>query len=257
MNDFIVVLILAIAQGITEWIPVSSSGHLVLLSHFLNYEMSLQLVVALHFGTLMAIFVYFGGDIVDIIRDVFSFNFKSENGRLGLYLIIASIPTGIAGFFLHEVFEKSMGNLWMLFFGLIITSLILFIGGFSFVEKKELNWKSALIIGTAQTLSLFRGISRSGATITAGLFFGLSEKEAVKFSFLLSIPIVFGANILLLGNERLSPDLLWASFASFFVGLMMINFSFKYVLSNRRNLRWIAFYVLVLVVALGIYLALN
>src|SRR5690349_14029088 len=109
MQENFVIFILAIVQGIAEWFPVSSSSQIALASHLLGYEVSLLTSVALHFGTLMVVFVYFGKDIVDILRDLFSFNFESENGKLGVALLIATIPAGIMGYLLDNFIENSTG----------------------------------------------------------------------------------------------------------------------------------------------------
>lgn len=262
MSEFISALILAIVQGITEWIPVSSSGHLVLVSKILGFNNNLMFDVALHFGTLMAVFIYFGKDITEIIRQLFSFNFKSEHGKLGLLLILATIPAAVLGFFFKDFIESNLANLGLLALGWSITGLILFIGSISkpkkkIVESKGISYTIAGLIGLAQVLSLFRGISRSGSTITAGLLLGLNEKMAVKFSFLMSIPIIFGASIVQIGNNALPSNLLWATLVSFAVGITTIHFSFNYFLSNRKNLRWFAFYVWLLAIGTGIYLLVN
>jgi len=254
MENWIAVLVLAIIQGITEWFPISSSSHLVLASKLMGYDGGLMLNVALHFGTLMAVFVYFGKDIVNIAQEILGLNFKSKDGKMGLYLIIAALPAVIFGFLLRNIIEGASYNLILIGLGLAITSIILFIGSsnFSFF-RKELDYKGALLIGIAQIFSLFRGISRSGTTIVTGLILGLKERDAVKFSYLLSIPIIFGANVLSVGNATLPREYLWASLTAFFVALGAIHFSFKYVLNDRKNLRWIALYVLILALGIGAY----
>ena len=136
MNDLISSLILAVVQGIAEWFPISSSGHLVLISKLLGFNNTLLFDVALHFGTLSAVFVYFGADIIDILRDLVSFKFKTENGRMGIFLIIATIPAGILGFFLKDLLESELNNLYLLAFGLAITSIVLFIGSID-IRKYE------------------------------------------------------------------------------------------------------------------------
>lgn len=261
MNDIISALILAIVQGIAEWIPISSSAHLVLASRLLDFDNTLLFDVALHFGTLMAVFVYFGNDIVNILKDVLSFKFKTENGKLGVLLIIGAIPAAIFGFLLRNIVENNGDNLFLIAIGLLITSLILFIGSMGIGKRKigleKLGYFGAFLIGLAQVLSLFRGISRSGGTITSGLLLGLDMKDAVKFSFLLSIPVIFGANIVTIGNQTLPHELLWATLVSFLVGLCMINISFKYILVNRKNLKWFGVYTLLLALGILVYLTLR
>ncbi|MEK6846632.1 MAG: undecaprenyl-diphosphate phosphatase [Nanoarchaeota archaeon] len=252
MIEWISALILAVVQGITEFFPVSSSGHLVLFEKILNYSGGLLLEVALHFGTLMAVFVYFGNDIVNILRDLFSGKFKCENGRLGVLLIVASIPAGAVGFFVKDFFDSLAGNLFVLGFGWAVTSLVLFIGSMNFERRREigkLGFGNAFLIGIAQVFSLVPGVSRSGATISSGLVLGLNEKNAVKFSYLLSIPVIIGANLVSIGNRTLPLEFLGGTLLSFFIGLIFINISFRYVLTNRNNLRWFGAYTLLLAVA--------
>ncbi len=256
MNDVFSAFILAIVQGITEWFPVSSSGHLVIISKLLEFDNTLLFDVTLHFGTLMAVVVYFSKDIINILRDLFSFKFKTDNGRLGVYLIIATIPALVIGFLLRNVVEKNINNLGLLAMGLIITSIILFIGSLDIHagKNRKLNYWGALLIGCAQVFSIFRGISRSGSTISSGLLFGLDEKTAVKFSFLMSIPVVLGANILTIGTNTLPAKFILPAFVSFIFGLLSIHVLLKFVLKSKKNLRWFALYVLLVALALGIYL---
>ncbi|MEK6890345.1 MAG: undecaprenyl-diphosphate phosphatase [Nanoarchaeota archaeon] len=249
-GDFLSLILLAVVQGFAEWVPVSSSSQIEIVSHIIGYQSSLFLEVALHFGTLMAVFVYFGKEIMDILRDVFSGNWKSEEAKLGFAVIIAAIPAGIAGYFLKDFLENVQG-LGLIAVGLGITSMILFIGSISNKKDEKLSYGKALLIGIAQIAALFRGVSRSGSTIVSGLLLGLSEKNAVKFSFLLSIPIIFGANLLNLGNETLPSSLFFASLVSFAVGISTIHFSFKYLLSDRKNLMWFAWFTLIEAIVIG------
>lgn len=248
--SFLSLVILAVLQGFAEWVPVSSSSQIAIVSHLLNYQSSLFLEVSLHFGTLMAVFVYFGKDIMDILRDVLSGKWKTEEAKLGFALIIAAIPAGIIGFLLKDFVENLQG-FGLMAIGLGITSMLLFIGSISPRKDEKLSYGKALVIGFAQIASLFRGISRSGSTIVSGLLLGLSEKNAVKFSFLLSIPIIFGANLISIGNNTLPSNLFIASLISFAVGISTIHLSFKYILSNRKNLKWFAWFTLIEALIIG------
>ena len=253
VSEFFAALILAVIQGITEWFPVSSSGHLVLFEEILNYSGGLMFEVALHFGTLMAVFVYFGKEITDIFRDFFSGKWKTENGKLGVLLIVASVPAGIVGFMIKDYFD-SFSSLGIVAFGFGITGLFLFIASSGFETKdKKLTAKKSFLIGCAQALAIFPGISRSGATVSSGILFGLSEKKAMTFAFLMSIPIIFGANLLVIGNQTLPSDLIWATLVSFVVGLVSIHVVFKYILVNRKNFRWFGIYCLMMALTLGIW----
>ena len=279
VNELVSSILLAIVQGITEWLPVSSSGHLVLFEKILCFEGSLVFDVALHFGTLMAVFVYFGGDIIDIIRDLLSGKFSTESGRIGLLVIAATIPSVVVGFLLRDIFDSIFRGLGITAMGFAVTGVFLIISSLSSsgfgphvfsparppektlakssvsLSKKKggFGYGKALLVGVAQAFALFPGVSRSGATIGSGLLLGLSEKSAMKFSFLMSIPVVFGANLLVIGNNALPPNLIWASLVSFVIGLIVIHLLYGKVLTKRKNLAWFGVYALALAAALGIW----
>ena len=259
MNEFFASIILGIMQGLTEWLPVSSSGHLVLFQNILSYHPGLEFDVAVHFGTLMAVFVYFGKDIVDIIESLLRGKWKSENGKLGILIIIATIPAAIIGYVFRDVFEAAFQSLWIVAVGFGITGLILIIASLDFKKntKGSPSYLDALLIGIAQAVAIFPGISRSGSTISAGLLRGLNEKSAMRFSFLMSIPVIFGAGILEIGSKRLDSSLMWATLAAFIVGLATIYFLLNFIAKSKKNLRWFAGYALALALAILIYLIVN
>ena len=259
MQEFILVLILAVVQGLTEWLPVSSSGHLVLFQSILNYQPGLAFDVALHFGTLMAVFVYFGKDIVDIVEALLKGKWKSENGKLGILIVIATIPAAIIGYLLNKMFESAFNSLMIVAFGFGITGLTLLIASIDFKKnlKKMPTYMDSLLIGFAQAVSILPGVSRSGSTISAGLLLWLNEKSTMKFSFLMSIPVIFGAGILEIGNNALPKEMIWAALLAFIVGLATIHFLLKFVAKSKKNLRWFAGYVLLLALGIGIYLMIG
>jgi len=259
MNAFFAQIILAIVQGLAEWFPISSSSHLVLVSKLLEYNNTLEFDIALHFGTLMAVFAYFSRDIIEILRDVLRLRFNTENGRLGLFLIAASVPAVLLGFLLRNAAEQSVGDLRLMSLGLGVTGIFLLISslGYKFSNKGKFGYKAVFIIGIAQAFSIFRGISRTGSTVGSGLLLGLNEKTAVKFSFLLSMPIVFGASVLSLGSSPIPKSYFLATLVSFAVGLCMIHLSYKYVLRNRKNLRWFGIYLLALAFGVGLWMFLS
>ena len=256
MNDFVAMILLAIIQGLSEWFPISSSGHLVLFSRILGFENSVPFDVTLHFGTLMAVFVYFGKDIVMIVEDLLRGKWKTENAKLGFLLIIATIPAAVIGFTFRRIFEASFESLWIVAFGFAITSIILFISSLDFGKnlKKIPNYNDAWVIGFSQAAAILPGISRSGATISSGLFRGLDSKSAMKFSFLMAIPAIFGASILEIGNSTLPSAFIIPTIVSFIVGMLTIHILLKFVGDSKKNLRWFAIYEIVLAVALMIYL---
>jgi len=259
MDNLISALILALVQGLTEWLPVSSSGHLVLFQQLINYQPGLLFDVAVHFGTLMAVFVYFGKDIIDIIEAILKGKWKTDKAKLGFLIILATIPAAVIGLLFKKLFEEAFSSLAVVAWGFAITSLLLMISSldFNFNRKKSPSWIDALCIGLAQALSILPGVSRSGSTISSGLLRGLDEKSAMRFSFLMSIPVVFGAGIVEIGNQRLSPDLIWATLLAFFVGLATIHLLLKFVAKNKKNLRWFALYLILLAIALGLWIVLT
>ena len=245
--DLILNLILAVVQGILEWFPISSSGHLVLVETFLGAQSRLNFHVALHFGTLMALFTYFGKDITLILKDFLNGKWNTLNARIGFLILVASIPIAVIGIIFGSFFNTLSNNFLLLGFGWLITSLVLFIGGFSKLKnKRSMGFMNAFLIGIAQVVAIIPGVSRSGMTISSGLFFGLSEKQAIKFSYLLAIPAIIGANLFTFGNTKIPLEFLLPTLLCFFVALIFMNFSFKYILNNRKNLKWFGIYTLIL-----------
>ena len=257
INELVSAIILAVIQGAIEWFPVSSSGHLVIFEKILGYSGGLVFEVALHFGTLMAVFVYFGKDITEIIKDLLSLRLNTEHGKMGLLLIVATIPAAVVGFLVIKLFETVFASLSIIAIGWGITGLFLFLASLDFNKKnkidniKKLKYSNAFLIGMAQMVAIVPGISRSGATIGSGVLFGLSEKAAMKFSYILSIPVILGANILAIGNQRLPTELIWATLVSFAFGLVFIHVAFNYVLIKKKNFRWFAAYCLLLALGTG------
>ena len=127
MSELFYQIFLAIVQGIAEWFPISSSGHLVLVSRLLNYNASIPLIVALHLGSLLGGIVYFVKDIGKIAKDFFHLKFEEEHGRLGVLVIIATIPAAVIGILFRKFIETEVSNLWLLALGFFITSILLFI----------------------------------------------------------------------------------------------------------------------------------
>lgn len=252
MNEFVSVMILALVQGITEWLPISSQGHLVLAEYFLGYSGGLLLEVTLHFGTLMAIFVYFGREITDMLEDILRLKWTSERARFFWLVMLSAIPGALFGYFIKDYFEQLFSGFAVLGLSFAITAITLLIASFHWGSNKPLDWKSALLIGCAQAIAIVPAISRSGVTVAAALLLGLREKEALKFSFIMSIPVIIGANILTLGfdNEPLPRLFLWATLFCFVVALFAVHLLYKHVLTSRKNLRWFALYCFLLALIL-------
>jgi undecaprenyl-diphosphatase len=195
---------LGIVQGLTEFLPISSSGHLVFFQSLLGLkEPPIFFDVMLHLGTLLAVVVYFRTDIRKIIEGIGStLRRKEENkqeAKLFLLIILATIPTGLMGILFKDWFESFFSKPKLVGGMLILTGLILWLTRWTKKEGKSLGrmgWFDAILIGIAQGIAIIPGISRSGATISMGLFCGLDRELSAKFSFLLSIPAILGAILL-------------------------------------------------------------
>ena len=189
-------VLLGIVQGLTEFLPISSSGHLVLTNFLLGVSNdTIVFEISVHLGSLLAVLIYFRKDLTRVVVDFF----RGGEGRwIGLMLILAMVPTAIIGLGFKDFFESVFHAPRYASIGLLFTSLVLFAAermkrGERTLEKTR--WKDALLIGTLQGLAIMPGVSRSGSTIAAGLFSGLTRDAAARFSFLLSIPAILGAAV--------------------------------------------------------------
>lgn len=198
-------IIAGVIQGLTEFLPVSSSGHLILFHDFLNFNFpdSLAFDVILHLGTLLALVIFFLPDVVKYLRAFFkSFsNWKLTDNKdqlLAWYIFIATLPAAIVGYFLEDLIEVFFRNSAVVAGMLIVFGILLYLADKFYSQTKlieDLNLSNALTIGVSQVLALIPGVSRSAITIIAGLSQNLKRDQAARFSFLLAIPIVFGAGV--------------------------------------------------------------
>jgi len=191
--DTLQLILLSVVQGLTEFLPVSSSAHLVLLSEFLGEEdQGIIFDVGVHFGTLLAALVYFRSDLKKMIINLGSHKLLSEENNLTTNLVIGVIPILLAGFLLRDFVNLHLRNSEVIAYATIIFGIFLYIAQLRKGKEdlNSVNLKQALIIGLFQCLALIPGTSRSGITITAGLFLGLSATAASRFSFLLAIPTI-------------------------------------------------------------------
>jgi undecaprenyl-diphosphatase len=208
--DIIQAIILGAVQGLTEFLPISSSAHLVLIPAIMNVKSSVPFDVILHVGSLLAVIVFFWRDLIkiiksfflslaDLFRGRFMKNLKEDPyKRLAWLIIVGSIPAAIFGFLFKTQFESIFENIPAVGFFLIITGLLLWGAERTKRGNKEVrdvSFKNALAIGLFQALAIAPGISRSGATISAGLFSGLNRELAARYSFLLSIPAILGSTL--------------------------------------------------------------
>ena len=257
--EIIKAIIFGITQGITEFIPVSSSGHLVILHDLFVLPIKNDLVfdVVLHLATVLAVLVYFWRDIALIIKNLFD-----RKDKTAWYIIIATIPAAIIGFLGEDIITSYFRSSYTVVIMLIIVGGLFFIGeklGKQIKDYQELTWKTALLIGLFQAIALIPGTSRSGITIVAGLLVGLKRQQAIKFSFLISLPIILGANLFKL------PDLLSAGLGideyfvlsvAFLAASLSGYVAIKYFLrfSERYSLHVFAYYRFALALALAGYL---
>lgn len=239
MVTLIEVFILAVVQGLTEWLPISSSGHLVITQKALGLNLPLIYSVMLHLGTLIVVLTVFRKDIADIIKAVAKRDFETEEAKLALFIVVGSVPIAIIGFIFHDFFESLFSNLPAVGLALLITGFMLF-----FSEKRIGNRKmgilDSLLIGLAQAIAIIPGISRSGATISTGLLRKIDKATAFKYSFLLSAPAIAGATVmeskeLVLGNIDLIP-LLLGTIVSMIVGYVSLKLLQKIVMNEKIHL---------------------
>ena len=204
--DILKSLLLGIIQGLTEFLPVSSSGHLEIFKVFLDFSYdstnSLFFTLIVHLATALSAIIYFWKDVKEIIMSLISFK-KDENTFFAFYILVSMIPAGLAGYFFEsEINYLFKGNLILVGFMLILTSFILYLSDRFNNSNKKLNLKSSLIIGFTQALAILPGISRSGATIGTSIFLGLNRDIAAKFSFLMVVPVIFGSSLkIIFDNE--------------------------------------------------------
>ncbi len=249
-------ILLGIIQGLTEFLPISSTGHLTVAGNFLNLisaehpEQWTSFIAVIQLGTLLAILIYFWSDLWNItieflkenIFDRKSFSSQSLNSKMGWYIIIGSIPVVIIGLGFKDVIEGAFTkNLYVIGTSLIALGFILAIAEKLGKFKKDLDqikWYDAIIVGVAQSLALIPGSSRSGTTITAGIFLGFKRETAARFSFLLSVPAILGSGLLQLYESLEYIDtsgivtLTVATLASAISGYLTIGFLLKFLRSN-------------------------
>ncbi|MFH0972299.1 MAG: undecaprenyl-diphosphate phosphatase [Candidatus Micrarchaeota archaeon] len=240
--DLIQAILLGVLQGITEWLPISSSAHLALAQILLKMDVPVVFDVMLHLGTLIAAIAFMREEIWRIIIATLKFDRKSGDFKVAMLIILATIPTAIIGFAFRGFFEQQFANAVSIGVALIITGIFLYycdVGG-----KRGLDKKSAFVIGVAQGIAVMPGISRSGATIGTGLLMGIGREKAARFSFLLSIPAIIGAAAFEIKDAQLDfsglDTMAIGIGVSAITGYLAIGFLIDFV--NKRGLRPFAYY---------------
>lgn len=256
-------LILGIIQGLTEFLPISSSAHLVLMPYLLGWEFPADAAfifdVLVQMGTLLAVIVYFWRDLYEIGRDFLVClwerkPFRLPNARMGWYLILASIPAVLAGVLIKEQVEQAFDSPTATAGFLLVTALFLFLAeryGRQTKPLKTLSWLDSLVIGLFQAVSLFPGVSRSGSTITGGMLRSLDRPSAARFSFLMSVPVMIGAGTLAVKDlfdipnfTSYVPTLLVGFIAAAVVGYLSIRWLLAFLV--KRSLVVFAVYCVLL-----------
>jgi undecaprenyl-diphosphatase len=235
--DYLISITLGIVQGLTEFLPVSSSGHLVLASHFFGYEdQESAFEIILHFGTLLSVIIYFRYDIYYLLKEtLFNFFPFIKYAFLGLkrnvdkekiyspyysyFIVIASMPAAYVGLTYKDDIEQLFRNPLVAIICLFVTGLIMLVSRFAKERNKSLGSFQAFLIGIAQAIAILPGISRSGSTIVTGLFLGIKKEFVAKFSFLMSVPVIFGAFILKL-NDLFAAHISTEQWISYGIGTL-------------------------------------
>lgn len=247
------VIILGIIQGIAEFLPISSSAHLIIfrdifgIGQFITGEFEMSFDIALHFGTLLAILVYFFKDFFKMIKDGFTKGAKTTDGKILWYIVVATIPAAIFGVLFEDKIDELVRSNYVLICGcLALMGIIIYLCDKRNKQTKtfkEMKLKDAIIIGFSQVCALIPGFSRSGTTIAAARCLKMNREDAAKFSFYLSAPVVAGAvAIKVLKGEMLSlitfnPTIfIIGVLISFISGLLCIKFLLKYIKSHDYNI---------------------
>lgn len=250
---------LSLVQGLTEFLPVSSSGHLALFPRiFGEADQGILIDVALHIGTLLAILIYYRRDILNIVLAIVTWHpARVKDRNLGLLIALGSVPTFIVGIIIHVLFPEGIRSVAVITFNMVAFAVLM-----GFADKKgaqektvhDISVKGALLAGLAQSIALIPGVSRSGITMTAARFMGFKRTEAARFSFLLGIPAMAAAGAMSLleiaqaDNPGLWHDAAIAVALSFAAGLAAIHFMMRWL----RNAGLMPFVVYRL--ALGVFL---
>ena len=259
--DLLSSIFLGVFQGLAEFLPISSSGHLVFFQNLLGFkEPEILFDVALHLGTLLAVFIFFRTDLMQIILDIKGYLSDIISGKksissikerphalFALWVIIGTIPTGIIGVLFKDTLESMFGKVELVGYMIIVTGIILYVTRFipnSYMKKERLGIVSAILVGIAQGIAITPGISRSGTTMVCGLLCGMERELAARFSFLLSIPAIMGALVLQLSSHELNSIDFIPLIAGFLTAAISGFFALKVLMKivKRGNLFWFAPY---------------
>lgn len=262
--SWVQVIVLAVVQGVTEFLPVSSSGHLAIVSRiFFAADAGASFTAVSQLGTEAAVLVYFARDIARILKAWFSGlaskTRRDTDYRLGWYVIIGTIPICVLGLLFKDAIRSEVRNLWVVATALVVFSAVIALAEFvgrQTRDVEQLNWRDAVLVGSAQCLALVPGVSRSGSTISAGLFVGLDRELAARFGFLLAIPAVFASGLFSIpdafhpvtqGMSATGPQLVVATVTAFVIGLAAVAWLLRFLV--RHSMYWFVGYRVVVGVA--------
>jgi len=263
--DIIKVIILGLVQGLTEFLPVSSSGHLVLAAEILNFhEEGVAFEVFVHLGTFFSVVIAFRKDIQKMIMAPFQYFYQQSKEEevknyflWDIYIIIGTIPAALIGLLFKSEIESAFSNILLVIIMLAITGTLLLLSRFISAKNEKMTLTKGFLIGVAQAFAILPGISRSGSTIVTGIFVGINREESAKFSFLLALPAILGASVLKI-NDLLSMEnnsalplvyLLIGTVVAFISGYLAILWLLNVV--KKGKLQWFGYYCF-LVSATGI-----
>ncbi len=243
-------IILGIIQGLTEFLPVSSSGHLELTNSILNTDLdperSMMMTVVLHFATALSTVVFFRKELLKIIKGLFQFKWNDDT-KFSMKIVLSMIPAAFVGvFFDEEIAALFGGQVLLVGFMLLLTGGLLLLADTAKNTSKEVGFLSAVIIGVSQAIAILPGISRSGATISTSVLLGIDREKSARFSFLMVVPLIFGAIAKDLMSDKLSSDsidilpLIIGFFFAFFTGLLACKWMISLV--KKAKLKYFAFY---------------
>jgi len=248
LEQLIKTIILGIIQGLTEWLPISSTGHLRLVENFFDLKLPILFDVILHVGTLIVVVVFFRKEIGKLLSALMHLDFETEYGKMVPLIIVGVVPTLLIGIIFGSLIEETFRGILPIAIALILCGFMLYSAKVSKEKTDGINYTTAVMIGLAQGIAIIPGISRSGATITVALLLGMKREKAFKFSFLLSIPAILGALSLTLYMElgELAStnlgisEILAGATASMFVGYLALKLLWKVIMKEKFHL--FAFY---------------
>ncbi len=241
-------ILLGVVQGLTEWLPVSSTGHLKIFEHLFSLDVPMLFDFALHFGTLVVVLTFFRRDVKLVLKALAKMDFETEHGKLIPLIIVGTVPTAVIGWFFSEFLVNVLQNLLIIAIAFMACGVFLYLAKTGMGEADTIGFREAFLIGVAQGFAVVPGFSRSGLTISTALLLGIKREKAFKFSFLLSVPNILGALALALHKEfsvlaTLSMGLVEVAvgtFAASVVGFLSLKLLWKVLAEGKLHL--FAFY---------------